>query len=142
MAFLYGQLETVKENTQKRKAIHKIYSDFFLSHGKEFDHIVESFTINPEEMDSNCHIFFLIFKENDTLRHVIDKMEGYSIVSQFHFMPLHSSEMARTLGYSPSDLPVTDSVSRRILRLPLYNEMTVEEANYVLDSLVSIFKEL
>ena len=140
MAFLYGQLETVKKNTLKRKEIFDIYYNFF-SENKLTD-VVEYYTEKPDTMNSNCHIFFLIFKNNNTLKQVIDKLETKNIISQFHFMPLHSSEMAQTLGYKSSDLPITDSVSRRILRLPLYNEMTPDEANYVLDSLSVIFKEL
>ena len=39
----------------------------------------------------------------------------------FHYVPLHSSPAGRR--YSAVELPVTDSVSDRLVRLPLYPDL-------------------
>ena len=41
------------------------------------------------------------------------------ILAVFHYVPLHTSPMGMTMGYRPGDLPVTEDVSSRLLRLPL-----------------------
>ena len=47
--------------------------------------------------------------------------------------------MGLNLGYKSGDLPVTEDVSRRLLRLPFYNTITSIEQNNVLDNIKSFF---
>ena len=51
----------------------------------------------------------------------------------FHYVPLHSSPMGRKFGYAKHDLPVTNEISGRLLRLPFYYEMSAEEQYRVVD---------
>ena len=53
------------------------------------------------------------------------KQQGIHAV--FHYVPLHTSPMGRTFGYREGDLPVTEDLSGRLLRLPLYYDITEEE---------------
>ena len=41
----------------------------------------------------------------------------------FHYVPLHTSPVGTRLGYRPGDLPVTEDLSARLVRLPLYCEL-------------------
>ncbi len=140
MGFLYGQLANVHENTKKRHKVFKTYYDFFKKNHKDYP-IIESFTQENEDIQSNHHIFFITFKSIDDLQYVISEMDDLGIQSQFHFMPLHSSEMAKSFGYKNQDLPITDSISRRILRLPIFNDMSIDEVNYVTCSLDNILRK-
>ena len=38
----------------------------------------------------------------------------------FHYVPLHTSPVGLSLGYEAGMLPVTESISDRLLRLPMY----------------------
>ena len=49
----------------------------------------------------------------------------------FHYVPLHESPMGRRLGYRAGDLPATEEMSRRLLRLPCYFGLTEEQARLV-----------
>jgi dTDP-4-amino-4,6-dideoxygalactose transaminase len=49
----------------------------------------------------------------------------------FHYVPLHESPMGRRLGYRPGDLPVTEELSRRLLRLPCYFGIREEQLQLV-----------
>ena len=42
--------------------------------------------------------------------------------------------MGAEFGYGPGDLPVTESVSDRLARLPLYNDYTPEQQSYVIET--------
>ena len=59
--------------------------------------------------------------ERDELIAELDKSD---INAVFHYVPLHSSPAGRRYGRSPDTMPVTDDVSGRLVRLPLWNDMT------------------
>jgi len=54
----------------------------------------------------------------------------------FHYVPLHSSPAGKAYGELRGDATVTDSISGRLLRLPLWYGMTDEEASHVLSSAI------
>jgi len=51
-------------------------------------------------------------------------LKAHGILSVFHYLPLHLSEMGRRFGGKDGDCPVTEDVSDRLLRLPFYNDLT------------------
>ena len=55
----------------------------------------------------------------------------------FHYLPLHLSDMGKQYGGQPGDCPVTEDISDRLLRLPLYYNMTSEEQERVIDAITS-----
>jgi len=59
------------------------------------------------------------------------KQNGISAV--FHYVPLHSSAMGKRLGHREGDLPRTEDLSSRLLRLPFYADITREEQNRVVN---------
>jgi dTDP-4-amino-4,6-dideoxygalactose transaminase len=61
------------------------------------------------------------------------RQEG--IISVFHYLPLHLSDMGRQFGGKPGDCPVTESISDRLLRLPFYNTLTLPDQEMVVDAL-------
>ena len=65
---------------------------------------------------------------------------GRGIGSAFHYLPLHLSPVGRALGYAPGDCPVTESVSARLLRLPMYHGLTVGEQARVIEGLTEFLR--
>ena len=57
----------------------------------------------------------------------------------FHYVPLHSSPMGQSLGYRDGQLPVTESISDRLLRLPFFYELTYQEMDLVADLFYGFF---
>ena len=51
----------------------------------------------------------------------------------FHYVPLHSSPMGRALGAGSVTLPVTEDVSGRLLRLPMFFELTEADQDFVVE---------
>ena len=47
-------------------------------------------------------------------------LNGRGYQATFHYVPLHTSPMGKRLGYREGMLPVTETLSARVLRLPLY----------------------
>ncbi|MEN6471234.1 MAG: aminotransferase class I/II-fold pyridoxal phosphate-dependent enzyme [Clostridiaceae bacterium] len=85
----------------------------------------------PDDNENNFELFYILL-ESETAR---DKVQAHlkekGIGSAFHYMALHASAMGHSLGYAPGDLPVTESVCGRLLRLPLFAGMTIEQCDLV-----------
>ena len=62
------------------------------------------------------------------------------IILVFHYIPLHTSPMGTKLGYKEGDLPITEEYSTRLLRLPLYPDMTEEELTFICNKVCEILK--
>jgi dTDP-4-amino-4,6-dideoxygalactose transaminase len=59
----------------------------------------------------------------------------------FHYIPLHSAPAGRKYGRaSPESLPITDSVSARLLRLPIYSSLTDDEVGSVIAGVRSFYE--
>jgi dTDP-4-amino-4,6-dideoxygalactose transaminase len=58
----------------------------------------------------------------------------------FHYVPLHTSPMGRRFGYRPGDLPITENLASRLLRLPLFYELSADEQEHVIKSIMNFFQ--
>jgi len=131
-AFLYGQLKGHKKILAKRKKLFNRYEKGF--RGLEVAGEIR-LPVIPGGCVPNYHIFYILLnrkKERDTL---IAYLKRRGIQSAFHFVPLHYSPMGRSFGYKKGQFPVTEDVSLRILRLPLYFDMSYSKQDYVIKSL-------
>jgi len=62
---------------------------------------------------------------------LIQRLKTSSILAVFHYVPLHSSPAGIKYGRTFGQLPVTNDTSDRLLRLPLYYEMSDQEVELV-----------
>jgi len=86
----------------------------------------------PEECEPNWHIFYILLPDESRRNELQRRLNGQGIGAAFHYVPLHSSPYGmRVLGCKAADLPVTERISKRILRLPLYPAMTEEDVEYI-----------
>jgi dTDP-4-amino-4,6-dideoxygalactose transaminase len=93
----------------------------------------------PPECESNYHIFYVLLRSETERNSVMQKLKESGVGSTFHYVPLHSSPYARSaLGTGDLRLPVTDRVSGTLLRLPIYPQLTDEDAGYVVERLRAI----
>ena len=79
-------------------------------------------------------MFYIILPNLDSRIRLIDYLKSRSILSVFHYVPLHSSPMGKKFGYKEGDLPNTGSISDRLLRLPFYNEMSYDDQTQVIEA--------
>jgi dTDP-4-amino-4,6-dideoxygalactose transaminase len=81
----------------------------------------------PAERQSNYHIFYVLLEDLATRDGLMAHLKQNGISAVFHYIPLHSSEMGKKLGYEAQDLPLTEDLSARLLRLPLFPDITRDE---------------
>ena len=105
----------------KRK---KIYHRYYNALKPLADKGLIELPIIPEHCESNYHMLYILLNDNQQRTELIAYLKSHNIQAVFHYVPLHSSPMGEKLGYKKGLLPVTESVSERLLRLPFYYELT------------------
>ena len=131
-AFLFAQLEKAEEINQKRLEIWQRYFDGLK--GLEEKEIVR-LPIIPDNCKHNAHMFYILLQDEKTRNDLMDFLKKEkNILSVFHYVPLHSAPMGKKVSPQKKELPVTNNLSGRILRLPFYYNLTDEEQTYIIES--------
>jgi dTDP-4-amino-4,6-dideoxygalactose transaminase len=134
-AFLWAQLERFEWLNEQRVAVWERYHDGF----EELEAVgVVRRPIVPEGSRHNAHLYYLLLPSETRRRYVIDELARRHIASVFHYVPLHSSPAGRRYGRAAGPLPVTDDVSARLLRLPLWIGMSDAQIDHVIASVRQI----
>jgi dTDP-4-amino-4,6-dideoxygalactose transaminase len=129
-AFLFGQLEMIEWSTKRRRRICRLY-DEALSALEEQGLIRLPFT--PDYCESNYHLYYVLLPDEYTRDRLLHHLNQQGIGAATHYVPLHSSPMAKKLGWKDR-LPVTEMVSECLVRLPVYPDMTETEQFYVIQA--------
>ncbi|PTY04060.1 dTDP-4-amino-4,6-dideoxygalactose transaminase [Verrucomicrobia bacterium LW23] len=94
--------------------------------------------IIPCECTHNAHMYYVLLDPSIRREHVLKEFQAQAIHAYFHYVPLHSSPAGRRYGKTCGALPVTDSLSEQIIRLPLWCGISEEQQNRVV-SLIEKF---
>jgi len=127
-AFLFAQLEMLDAISRRRRAIYQFYRERL--EPLESEGLLRLPEV-PEECISNYHLFYILLSDRASRDELMAHLQQQGIHAVFHYVPLHSSPMGQTFGYREGDLPVTEELSGRLLRLPLYYDITEEEQRQV-----------
>ncbi len=127
-AFLLAQLEAMEENLSLRAPLTEAYLER-LSVTADDGLLAIQTAADGERWNHHAVAIILPYVEDADLVRVTLREED--IHAYIGYVPLHSSPMGLSLGWSPEDLPVTEDVAQRVLRLPLHHEMTVQDVETV-----------
>jgi dTDP-4-amino-4,6-dideoxygalactose transaminase len=131
-AFLYAQLEACEEIQAKRRRIWEYYYEHLQEWAQ--DNGVQLPTI-PSYCEQSYHMFYLLLPSLEKRQALIEHLKRRGILSVFHYLPLHLSDMGRRFGGKEGDCPVTEEVSDRLLRLPFYNDLTEADQARVVEAI-------
>lgn len=133
-AFLFAQLEARSEVQKKRARIWNNYQqhlrDWAVQRGVSLPHV-------PGDCEQAYHMFYLLLPSLQTRQALITHLKAHSILSVFHYVPLHLSDMGKRFAAGRADCPVTEDVSDRLLRLPFFNDLTETDQAFVIEKIVS-----
>jgi dTDP-4-amino-4,6-dideoxygalactose transaminase len=127
-AFLFAQLERADEIKAARLRIWDAYHAAFAELEQE-DRLRRP--VVPEDAVHNAHMYYVLFRDGAERDAVMRHLADDGIASVFHYVPLHSAPAGRRFGRAHGSLEVTDSVSERLLRLPLWVGMQAEHVERV-----------
>jgi len=129
-AFLAAQLECAEEITQKRLNIWNKYHEIFQD--LENTEKVRR-PIIPKECQHNGHIYYLLLNKRYERDEILKKLRKFGVNAVFHYQPLHSSPAGIKHGRTQCTLDVTEDISERIIRLPMW--IGFDEHERVLEAL-------
>lgn len=127
-AYLYAQLEMADEINDTRLARWKRYYEL-LSPLREAGK-AELPTV-PENCVHNGHMFYMKTKDMEERTRLIDFMKKNDIMTVFHYIPLHSAPAGIKFGRFHGEDVYTTRESERLLRLPMFYQLTEEQVEYI-----------
>jgi len=127
-AFLFAQLEQAESITAKRLALWDRYH-------AALEWLEQEGRLVRSASRGNGHIYYVLLRSIEERTEVIDALRGKGIYAVFHYVPLHSAPAGIRYGRSSGTLNVTDDVSARLLRLPLWPDMTDDDVDVVAQAL-------
>jgi dTDP-4-amino-4,6-dideoxygalactose transaminase len=134
-AFLWAQLEEAESINNYRQKIwnnyHQILEPLEVS-GKLHRPVI------PTNCTHNAHIYYVILDSSINRDHAITQLKQQDIYSVFHYVPLHSSPAGRKFGRTSGPMNVTDDISSRLIRLPLWIGLTDKDQDRIFKALQNI----
>ena len=136
-AFLYAQLENLDTIQKRRKKIWLHYYE-----GLKDLEIKGCFSLPviPDFATNNAHMFYMVCRSLEERTHLISYLKDHGILAVFHYLSLHLSDYYRErhVGLIPN-LPQCDKYADRLVRLPLFYELTEEDVNTVISVIKDFF---
>ncbi|HRJ85094.1 MAG TPA: dTDP-4-amino-4,6-dideoxygalactose transaminase [Ignavibacteria bacterium] len=126
-AFLFAQLENLDTIQKQRIKLWKTYHSLLT--GLEEKGYIKLLKI-PGFATNNAHLFCVLcrsLKERTALAQYLKKA---GVLSVFHYLSLHKSPYYSG-KYSGNELPNSDMYSDRLLRLPMFYELTADDVEYI-----------
>jgi len=116
-AFLAAQLEQVENLNRQRLMFCQLYAEAFAD-------LAERGRVRlphcPPDCESNGHMFYLLLRDIEDRDAFISFMRERGVATPFHYVPLHSAPAGLRYGRASDALAVTDDISGRLVRLPVY----------------------
>jgi len=116
-AFLWAQLQEAEVITQQRLEIWNAYHQVF---GQLEAQERLRRPIIPEHCQHNGHLYYLLLRDLQDRTQFIETLKDQGINCVFHYVPLHSSPAGKKYGRVSGCLSVTDIVSERLVRMPMW----------------------
>ena len=133
---MFAQLEQAEKIIAARRRIFDLYH-------RSLRPLEEEGLVRLPSMEnasvSNGHLFYLIVRATEERTRLIEHLDARQIRAVIHYVPLHSSPAGKKYGRASGDLAVTEDLSGRLLRLPLYYEMSDEDVDRVVKSVKEFY---
>ena len=136
-AFLYAQLEELKNIQNKRKSIWEQYYkglDKLIELGFELPYI-------PEYATNNAHMFYLICRSKKERTKLIEHLKENKINAVFHYICLHDSPYYKE-KHEGGKMSIAKRYENCVLRLPLWIDMNDKEVGLIIHNVLKFYKIL
>jgi dTDP-4-amino-4,6-dideoxygalactose transaminase len=120
-AFLAAQLEEADTITERRRAIWREYHERLAP--LERRGVLRRPTV-PSGCRHNAHLYYILAEDRAARTRMLETLARHGVNAVFHYVPLHSSPAGRRHGRPHGDLSLTEELSERLVRLPLWVGMT------------------
>jgi dTDP-4-amino-4,6-dideoxygalactose transaminase len=131
-AFLWAQFEEADKITEQRMGTWNHYHA--LLGPLEEQGLLRRPIIGPD-CEHNAHMYYVLLSPGIDRQSILDDFRRNDISAVFHYVPLHSSPAGQRFGRAHGNLALTDSLSERVVRLPLWIGLKPEQREKVVETL-------
>ena len=86
-------------------------------------------------------MFYIKAKDLEERTEFIDFMKKKDILTVFHYIPLHSAPAGLKYGRFAGEDEYTTKESERLVRLPLYYSLSIEEVDAISDAVKEFYNQ-
>jgi len=128
-----SQLTKLDTFVQQRNNIAKIYD-------KAFSATKLTPLSATKSTYSSYHLYIVLLDTADIDQHerIITTLRARKIFAHVHYIPIHTQPYYQNLGFSVGDFPVAENYYQRAISLPLYPELSSDEQQYVIDTIIEL----
>lgn len=87
--------------------------------------------IVPANSEPTYHIYYVLAPDSATRNRLLHRLQALGVGAVFHYLPLEESVFGQQFRRHPC--PNSTSASERLVRLPLFHTMTLDEIDFVID---------
>jgi len=135
-AFLYAQMEQAEQIIARRRNMFNLYYSLLRP-------LEEKGMIRLPYVDKDCsgngHIFYMITGSLEERTGLIDYLKENGMMAVFHYVPLHSSPAGKRYGKTGGSMRVTEDLSEKLLRLPLFYELSVDNIHCIVEKISEFY---
>ncbi|MBO5567495.1 MAG: dTDP-4-amino-4,6-dideoxygalactose transaminase [Clostridia bacterium] len=139
-AYLWAQLEQADKINNQRLETRYSYDRMLKELNKELGGVVD-LPVVPEGCTHNAHMYYLKCRNLEERTRLIDWMKEHGVLCVFHYIPLHSAPAGLKYGMFIGEDHYTTGESERLVRLPMYYGLTLEEVKYIVSCIEEFYKK-
>ena len=124
-AFLWAQLEEATPITTQRLVLWERYHEAFADLEAQ-DKIRRP--VVPQYCEHNAHMYYLLLPSLEARTRFISSLKARDVQAVFHYVPLHNAPAGQKYGRVAGSMQHTDSLSDRLVRLPLWGDLGKDQA--------------
>ena len=134
-AFLWAQLEHMDDIQARRKHLWELYYSNLSPLASSPNSLIALPGL-PEYATNNAHMFYLVCNSLEERTALIKHLKDNGIQAVFHYLSLHSSPYYMD-KHDGRALPECDRYADCLVRLPMFYDLTEEQALYIIDTIKS-----
>lgn len=136
-AYLWGQLEKVDEiHSNRLHSWELYYAGLKELENKGFIELPNM----PGECTHNAHMFYIKVQNLEKRTEILEYLKQNGILAVFHYVPLHSAVAGMTFGEFIGRDDFTTQESERLIRLPIYYGLTIEDLELIIRAIVEFYE--
>ncbi|GKX57289.1 dTDP-4-amino-4,6-dideoxygalactose transaminase [Leminorella grimontii] len=135
-AYLWAQLEAAQEINHRRLALWNNYYSAFKGLADKGRIVLPTI---PADCVHNAHMFYIKLNDVEDRTRFISYLKEAEIMAVFHYIPLHACPAGEKFGEFHGEDRYTTKESDRLVRLPMFYNMTDVTQRTVINTILSYF---
>jgi dTDP-4-amino-4,6-dideoxygalactose transaminase len=136
-AYLWAQLEHAEEITASRRATWEAYHEGLAE--LEAAGVARRPHV-PADCEHNAHTYYLLVEPGIDRSQLLAELNREGVNAVFHYVPLHSSPAGLRYGRVAGEMEITDDLSARLIRLPLWAGMPTADVERVVETVTRVLR--